>query len=458
MKGMGTDEAAIISIMTSASTAQIQAIKRHYEAKQHKSLQGSFESELTGNLEKVCVGLLYPSREHFLAVQLRNAMKGVGTDEDPIVRILGGNDKDVSRRIAEAYFSMYNSRLQDDLKKEVGATLHLALTTWIDLEDPEGVLAGTRRTGMPLVNSLEHCVAERDAQLIRDACAGIGTDEKQLIQIICARSKRHLAAVDMKYREHFGTPLPKQIESECSGDFKKIMKYAVLPESVFDMLMINQACDGLGTNESLLIEVFATRDPRRLAAVREKFDQCGKPLIDKLNGELSGKLKDVIMMMFNGRSEAGADEGEAEQQAQQLHDAGPGMSGTDESVWVRILASSSVAQCGAIARAYERKFSNSLEHAIRSEFSGDLKRALLAITLDPIDYYCERLHDSFKGMGTDEVAVARILGGNDKPTVHRIATRYFQKFDTRLVDKLGEELSGDFKDACVAWVSLEGFP
>ena len=46
---------------------------------------------------------------------------------------------------------------------------------------------------------------------------------------------------------------------------------------------------------------------------------------------------------------------------------------------------------------------------------------------DPIDWYAARLKDAFKGFGTADRVVCRILGCNDKATVRLIAAAYERK-------------------------------
>lgn len=62
-----------------------------------------------------------------------------------------------------------------------------------------------------------------------------------------------------------------------------------------------------------------------------------------------------------------------------LLQAGQGKVGTDEIEFIRILCSRNYRQLFATFEAYEKISDNDIEVAIHKEFSGDLRRALLAI-------------------------------------------------------------------------------
>ena len=66
----------------------------------------------------------------------------------------------------------------------------------------------------------------------------------------------------------------------------------------------------------------------------------------------------------------------------------------------------------------------SLESLIESEMSGNLKKCLQALLLPPADYFAMRLKQAFKGLGTSDRVVCRVLGGHDKPDAIAIAKAY----------------------------------
>lgn len=71
--------------------------------------------------------------------------------------------------------------------------------------------------------------------------------------------------------------------------------------------------------------------------------QYSKPLIDRLNSELSGSFRNLVIALLMGeRQEDVVDEDLAVEQAQELHDAGIGKRlGTDKATFIRIITQAS---------------------------------------------------------------------------------------------------------------------
>ncbi|CAH8362912.1 unnamed protein product [Eruca vesicaria subsp. sativa] len=63
----------------------------------------------------------------------------------------------------------------------------------------------------------------------------------------------------------------------------------------------------------------------------------------------------------------------------------------------------------------------------------------------------ETLNKAFRGWGTDEKAVIRVLGKRNESQRKRIRESYKEIYGKDLIDDLSSELSGDFKKAVILW-------
>jgi hypothetical protein len=136
-----------------------------------------------------------------------------------------------------------------------------------------------------------------------------------------------------------------------------------------------------------------------------------------------------------------------------LYEAGAAKMGTEEDVFVEIFTGHTQAQMKEIATIYDAKFNASLESAVSSEFSGKVCVALLALLLDPVDFFCRNIKDAMVGAGTDEATINRTIGGQDKSTAAEIAARWTAKYDSDLCKELEKEISGDYLKAVQTYLT-----
>ncbi|CAM9731598.1 unnamed protein product, partial [Choristocarpus tenellus] len=375
--------------------------------------------------------------QSYTAYALFKSFEGLGTDNERVCRLLGGTDKKKLFDIASYYVETYGTSLGERLKNESSGNFRKATVLWVKGNDPtagleyitdievdaedEDAMKNHAKALLQERENLRDFVCQVDASDIREACKGLGTNDTQLISIVCGRTKKHLARVDQYYHSMFNMSLDKQIQKECSGAYETFLRYTLMPEADFDATMLKKAMDGIGTNETLIILVLAPLTNERMLAARERHNaKFNTSLMDRLKSELSGSFEDCVMALINGgRDESEeADEYLAVKQAQELHNAGIGKRlGTDKGTFIRILTTASRAQIQAIRTKYEQNHGMSLEKAVKKECRGDFEKLLLALLMDPINFYAVQLKEAFKGVLTDTDTVSRILGGNDKVRV-----------------------------------------
>lgn len=87
MKGLGTDEAALIAVLCKRSWQQRAEIEKMYKQMFGKNLEKEVKSETGGHFHSVLKRLLMTPTE-LASYELRKAMKGAGTDEEALIEII----------------------------------------------------------------------------------------------------------------------------------------------------------------------------------------------------------------------------------------------------------------------------------------------------------------------------------------------------------------------------------
>jgi hypothetical protein len=286
---------------------------------------------------------------------------------------------------------------------------------------------------------------DEDAKHLRDAMKGVGTDEKVLIKIICNRSRQQLNMVEAAFKAKYGKDLRKEIKSETSGFFRKVLLYRF--QSQFEMKKkgLLKAVKGAGTNERRLIDILAFCPNGEMKTI---FD-ADKSIRDRIVKDLSGDFKDAIkdIMGADRNENPQINPAEIAEDVKALYKAGEGKIGTDEKKFYRILCNKAPWYNQALNAEYGRQHKHSLEVAISKEMSGWLKELLEALVTAPFDYYADRLYKSMHGAGTDDKELSWLFGYFERQELTYVEALFNKRFPKSLKDMVKSDCSGHYKDA-----------
>lgn len=120
-KKWGTDEDKFIDILCHRSVPQLRQTLVEYKEISKKTLQESIESEMSGNLEKLLVAIVKCVKNvpAFLAERLFKSMKGAGTTESTLTRIIVSRSEVDLLDIRTEYKKLFGNSLYTQLESEV---------------------------------------------------------------------------------------------------------------------------------------------------------------------------------------------------------------------------------------------------------------------------------------------------------------------------------------------------
>ena len=296
----------------------------------------------------------------------------------------------------------------------------------------------------------------KDAEEMRKAMQGFGTDDKILIEIASKRTHKQRMKIRQAYKILFGRDLMDDLKSDLSGDYKKTMLALFTDPIEYDVESLYYAMKGLGTDEDTLIEILASRPGWYINKIKKKYkEKYNKELEDDVRGDTSGNFRNLLISLLqaNRSTNQTPDKDECEKIANELYQAGEKKIGTDEPIFNKYFALYSPHELLVIAREYHKLTGNLLTKAIDKEFSGDIKKLLktiLYVQISPSEYFATRIRDAVHGIGTNEKILTRVIVTRCEIDLPIMKQYYKQLYGKDMIKDIEDDVSGDYKKLLIA--------
>jgi len=293
MKGFGTDEAAIISILARRSRDQRKAIALQFTTMFGKQLGKELSGELSGNFKTLCVESLLGKAE-FDAKQLNKAIKGLGTDETTLVEVICSRTNQELTEIKAAYKTLFKKELEADVVGDTSGFFKCLLVGCLQANRPEST-------------EFDRNKAKQDAQELLEAGEKKwGTDESKFQVIIVARSYAQLRATFQEYAKAANKDIEDTIASEMSGDVKDGMLAVVRVirnKSAYFAGQLHKSMKGLGTDDDTLVRVVNSRCEVDMVQIKEEFQKAYKQTLAMfIKDDTSGDYRKMLLTLIGEES------------------------------------------------------------------------------------------------------------------------------------------------------------
>ncbi|XP_057807820.1 annexin-like protein RJ4 [Salvia miltiorrhiza] len=297
----------------------------------------------------------------------------------------------------------------------------------------------------------DHHSAVADAETLRKAFQGWGTDEKTIIGVIGRRNANQRKMIRQAYEELYHEDLVKRLESELSGDFEKAVYRWILDPEEREAVLLNVAMKKKPVVDyRTIIEISCISSPDELLAIKRAYQNryhhsVEEDLAQHASGDLRKLLVGVVgVYRYNG-DEINARLANSE--ADCLHKAISDKAYGDEEV-VRIITTRSKLQILATLNKYKDDHSTSITKNLRDDPSSDyvvaLRTAIRCIT-DHHKYYEKVIRHALSMAGTDEDSVTRVIVTRAEKDLKGIKAVYLKRNSVSLEAAIAKETSGDYK-------------
>lgn len=223
---------------------------------------------------------------------------------------------------------------------------------------------------------------EEAAENLHKAMRGLGTNEGKIIKEICDHSCVQRQGIKRIYFGLYKKSLEDDLKSEISGRFLQGALMLLKPTDEFDAECLHDAMKGLGTKESVLIELLCSKTGSELKNVAFAFQTLyGKSLSSWVKDDVGGDFGKLLEKLANCQRDDSyrVDHKLAHNEATDLYKAGEKRLGTDENKFIGIFAMRNFSQLAETFKVYADIAGIDIEVSIRKEMSGDLAKALVTI-------------------------------------------------------------------------------
>ncbi|NWR79865.1 ANXA4 protein, partial [Centropus unirufus] len=279
--------------------------------------------------------------------------------------------------------------------------------------------------------------AEQEAQALRKAMKGFGTDEDAIIETLTKLNVSQRQQVLITYKSTIGRDLIDDLKSELSGNFERVIIGMMTPTTLYDVHELRRAMK-------------VQKSSFCLSYVCVLLPEYGCTLEEDIVSDTSSKFRRVLVSLSTGNRDEGTyvDEALAQQDAQCLYEAGEQRWGTDEAQFIAILCTRNRYHLLRVFDAYRGIAGKDITDSIKSEMSGDLEDALLAVVKcvrNKPAYFAERLYKSMKGLGTDDNTLIRVMVSRSEIDMLDIRREFVTMYGKSLYSFIKGDCSGDYR-------------
>lgn len=292
MKGFGTDEATLISVLAPLDPLQMASVREAYTRHINRDLYKDVKSETGSYFRQGLLAIIEGPLSND-AELVREAVKGLGTKEWLLNDILLGRSNADLNEIKIAYQRKHNRSLQRDVEDDLSAETKNLFTH---------VISATRHEES---HPVDPQVIDNEVRSIHGATSGrMVNNVAEICGIFSKSSNNELRAINHAFHQRYHTDLDKHIEKNISGHMKDALLHMLrtaTDPALRDAIALEEAMAGAGTKDFKLVTRIVRLHWNRahLDQVKKAYNHLyRKDLRQRVQGEVSGDYQKLMLALL----------------------------------------------------------------------------------------------------------------------------------------------------------------
>nr|ACD93001.1 annexin [Microcotyle sebastis] len=328
----------------------------------------------------------------------------------------------------------------------------------------------------PSITAVQNFSASADAQKLKDAMKGFGTDEKTLIEVLGKRVSFQREEIADAYLRDHRKPLLDEVKSETSGDFRETLVKLVRDLLFVEAQGMHKAMKGIGTSERRLNQILMGKNNADLERLSEYYqlvlgdhkEDANRTLIGDVNSETSGQYRHALCYMLDYKRDEYAgdsmrtaidrggasviDERLVQDDARIVYEC---LTSRDKNLdpVCQILFTRSYIHVEALCKEFAMAYNLALYDVCDAELSSDFRN----LVLDLLEYCEERslyfarlIRSTMAGLGTKDDDLMRLIITRSEIDLASIMAAYESTYRKTMIDDIKGDTSGDYQRLLLA--------
>lgn len=263
-------------------------------------------------------------------------------------------------------------------------------------------------------------------------------DNYSIIDILCSTTNEARQHMRGLYKSSYNTPIQNDIKSQLKDKLQQISIDMFDTPYEYDARELHSALNSLTNDDSVIIEIFASKPSVHLQMVDEAYKLFfNTSLTDEITKHIGGIYGDFLITLMNTErpNDQTISGGDAYEAADLLTNGGLANIGVNVEQFKEIFVEKSREDLILISRAYYERTQKSLYDAIDEEIEGknkELLKGIIFAVITPAQWFARKISEVKQGLGGDDNTIRRILISRAEIDIDGIRDYYLMETNNEL--------------------------